>query len=102
MSRIDFSQMVTAEAKAAADLIEERAGMTVSRVQGRLALGPATCEALDAIASDPETLWAMRQTITHATEWRRTSQAMDELGYLLEYTPEQIDALFRAAMELQP
>jgi len=31
-------------------------------------------------------------------EWRRTSQTMDELGYLLGYTPEQMDDMFRVAM----
>jgi hypothetical protein len=83
----------TAEALAA-----ERAAMYCSRLQGRLVLGEATCDALDAIAADTATPWAMRQTINNAIEWRRTSQAMTELGYLLGYTDAQMDDLFRLAM----
>jgi len=79
-------------------LAAERAAMYCSRLQGRLVLGEATCDALDAIAADTATPWAMRQTINNAIEWRRTSQAMTELGYLLGYTDAQMDDLFRLAM----
>lgn len=82
-------------------LEEERSAMTVSRLQGRLTLGETTCNALDQIANNPETPWAMRQTILHAIEWKRTSQAMTELGYLLGYGPDQMDALFRAAAAVE-
>lgn len=41
------------------------------------------------------------QTFTNAIEWRRTSQAMTELGYLLGYTEDQMDDLFRVAMTVQ-
>ena len=85
----------------AAILATERAAMVCSRLQGRLVLGPETCAALDAMAADPETPWAMRQTIANAIEWRRTSQAMTELGYLLGYTDYQMDDLFRAAMKVE-
>lgn len=80
------------------ELAAWRKGMVVTRLQGRLILGETVCDQLDAIAADPETPWAMRQTILHAETWRRTSQAMDELGYVLGYTEEQKDALFLAAM----
>jgi len=79
-------------------LSAERAAMKCSRLQGRLVLGEATCTALDAIAVDDLTPWAMRQTINNAIEWRRMSQSMTELGYLLGYTDEQMDDLFRIAM----
>jgi len=79
-------------------LAAERAAMKCSRLQGRLVLGEATCDALDAIAADPTTPWAMRQTIQNAIEWRRMSQSMTELGYLLGYTDTQMDELFRQAM----
>ena len=89
-----FTPVLTpAEARAA-----ERAAMACSRLQGRLVLGEATCNALDAIANDDLTPWAMRQTINNAIEWRRTSQAMTELGYLLGYDDAQMDDLFRTAM----
>ena len=79
-------------------LAAERAAMKCSRLQGRLVLGEATCDALDAIAADDLTPWAMRQTIQNAIEWSRTSQAMTELGYLLGYSDTQMDDLFRQAM----
>jgi hypothetical protein len=79
----------------------ERAGMICSRLQGRLTLGPETCAALDALAADPATPWAMRETITGAIEWSRTSQAMDELGYALGYAADEMDALFRIAMTVR-
>lgn len=84
-----------------AELAAERAAMVCSRLQGRLVLGPQTCAAIDALAADPDTPWAMRETILNAIEWRRTSQAMTELGYLLGYTGEQMDALFRQAMTVE-
>ena len=47
--------------KAAITLSEERKGMVVSRLQGRLTLGPQTVSALDAFAADPNTPWAMQK-----------------------------------------
>lgn len=79
-------------------LAAERAGMVCSRLQGRLVLGEKTCAAIDAMAADDRTPWAMRQTILNAIEWRRTSQAVTELGYMLGYTDTQMDDLFRVAM----
>lgn len=79
---------------------DPRAAMVCSRLQGRLVLGPETCAAIDALAVDPATPWAMRETITNAIEWRRTSQAMTELGYLLGYGDDQMDELFIAAMDV--
>jgi hypothetical protein len=43
----------------------------------------------------------MRQAISNAIEWRRTSQTITELGYLLGYTDEQMDNLFRQAMVVE-
>jgi hypothetical protein len=97
---IDWTPEQIAEWEAQA-IIEERKRMICSRLQGRLVLGEAICDALDYMASDPNTPWAMRQTIANAIEWRRTSQAMTELGYLLGYTDEQMDELFRQAMGVE-
>jgi hypothetical protein len=77
-----------------------RAGAKCSRLQGRLTLGAEVCAALDAMAADPATPWAMRETITGAIEWRRSSQTIDELGYLLGYDAPRMDALFEAAMQV--
>lgn len=80
------------------DLDGWRAAAKCSRLQGRLTLGADVCAALDAMAADPATPWAMRETINSAMEWRRTSQTIDELGYLLGYTDAQMDTMFDAAM----
>jgi hypothetical protein len=84
----------------AAKLEAQRDAMVCSRLQGRLVLGEDVCNLIDEIAADPKTPWAMRQTIANAIEWRRTSQSMTELGYLLGYTDEQMDDLFRHAMHV--
>ena len=94
---IDWGKMVTAEAAAAAALAQMRAGLTCTRLQGRLTLGEAVCAQIDALAADPATPWPMREAISHAGLWVRASQTMDELGYLLGYTDAQMDALFVAA-----
>jgi hypothetical protein len=95
---IDWGQMATAEDWAMAKTAARRAGMVCSRLQGRLVLGPQVCAALDALIDDPATPWAMAEAIRHANTWHRTSQAIDELGYLLGYSAEEMDALFDAAM----
>lgn len=79
---------------------ELRKSMKRSRLQGRITLGEAACTALDTIAADPNTPWAMREAIKNAGEWQRTSPTMDELGWLLGYTPEQMDTLFEQAVSV--
>jgi hypothetical protein len=83
------------------DLLEWRETAQASRLQGRLVLGPQTCALLDAMAADPDTPWAMRETILNASVWYRNSPTMDELSWLLGYSPEQSDALFRQAEGLR-
>lgn len=78
----------------------KRQSMKCSRLQGRITLGEATCIALDTIAADPNTPWAMREAIKNAGEWQRTSPTMDELGWLVGYTPEQMDTLFEQAVSV--
>ena len=97
---IDFTRLITPEARAAAALAERRAGMVCSRLQGRLVLGPDVVARLDAIATDPAESWGLRETIANATEWHRTSQTMAALAWVLGITDEQMDALFEAAMQV--
>jgi hypothetical protein len=99
-------------AMTAGELATWREGMVVSRLTGRLVLGEAVCKQLDAMATAPvipdepefpvgqNLPWAMRQAILHADVWRRTSSAMDELGYLMGYSDAQKDDLFLAAMAM--
>ena len=81
-------------------IAQQRQSMTCSRLQARLAIGPDTCAALDAMATDPNLPWAIRQTLAYAQDWQRTHPGMDEIGWALGYDADQIDALFRMAMTL--
>lgn len=74
--------------------------LTVSRRQGRLALGEARCNVLDAASEDPQIPWAMRDAIKSATEWYRSASEIDELAWLLDLSPAEIDDLFRLAVTL--
>jgi len=76
-------------------LAEERALMVCSPMQGILTLGPIEW---GKILSYRETAtWAERVIIDSAQDWKRTSQNIAFFGYLLNYTDEQMDDLFRAA-----
>jgi len=97
---IDFTRLITPEARAAADLAARREAMVCSRLQGRLVLGPDVVARLDAIAADPAESWGLRETIANATEWHRTSQTMAALAWVLGITDEQMDTLFEAAMQV--
>ena len=79
---------------------DTRAAMSCSELQGRLTLGPEVCAMLDAMATNPLTPWAMRQTIAKAGTWYRLSQSIDELGYLLGFDDAQMDDLFVAAAKV--
>lgn len=81
-------------------LAAERAGMVCSPLQGRLALGEAEWSRVEAMLADPEAPWAMRQVITSASVWQRLSPMIDELAWLMGYDDEQVDGLFRVAMQI--
>lgn len=98
---IDWSQMVTVESAAAEFEAAAWATLKCTRLQGRLVLGPETCATLDAMAADPATPWAMRETIANAAAWHCNSQSMDELAYLLGYSDADRLALFRKAVEVR-
>jgi hypothetical protein len=84
----------------AADLARERERMICSPLQGKLTLGQEAWAAVEAWRDEYAT-WAQRQIIDSALDWRRTSQNMQFFAYLLGYTDEQMDDLFRAAMQVQ-
>jgi hypothetical protein len=84
----------------APDLAARRALMKCSRLQGRIVLGEAVCAQIDAMAANPNTFWIVRETITNAIEWSRTSETMELLGWAMGYTDAQMDALFDAAMQV--
>lgn len=80
--------------------ISWRASAKCSPMQGKLALGQAEWAKIEAYR-DTYATWAQRIVIDSAQEWRRNSQDIQFFGYLLEYTDEQMDALFEAAMQIK-
>ena len=97
--RITVNGIVT-DGSPAAVLTAERSAMIVSRRQARIALGEAMCNALDAASDNPELPWVMRDAIKSAGEWHRNAPEIDELAWLLDLTPPEIDDLFRLAETL--
>lgn len=79
-------------------LHEERAGMVCSPLQGSLVLGETLWSQVETMLADPQTPFAMRRSINSATVWERLSPMMDEMAYLMNLTPYEVDDLFRAAM----
>ena len=88
---------------------ERRAAMPpISPLQGILTLGETRWNAVleyrdrvykddpdpDNKDGDPMTPWAQKVIIDNAADWVRTSQNVGFIGYLLEYTDEEMDALF--------
>lgn len=76
----------------------ERARMVVSPMQGILTLGET--EWGKVLAYRETASWAERVIIDSAQNWRRTSQNIAFFGYLLGYTEEQMDDLFRRAAQV--
>ena len=78
----------------------ERQGMVCSAFQGRAALSDAELltaaqTAVDAAGGITALAWE------YAIEWKRTSPMIAALSAVLELTDEQVDDLFRAAMEIE-
>lgn len=71
-----------------------------SPMQGKLALGPVEWAKIETYR-DTEATWAQKIVIDSANEWRRNSQDIQFFGYLLGYTEEQMDNLFKAAMTIE-
>lgn len=82
-------------------LAAERQTMVCSPLQGQLALGETKWAEVEAVLADPETPWAMRVTIDKATEWKRLSQSIDQLAWLVGLDEFQTDDLFRAAVQIE-
>lgn len=78
----------------------ERAEWSISRRQGKIALGEERWNKVLEILDDPEAPWSLRVTIEEAIEWRRLSPEMDELIWAMDMTQEEVDDLFRLAMTL--
>ena len=81
----------------AVELANQRAQMVCSKMQGILTLGETKWGEVLTYRDLATTTWSERMTIDSATEWHRTSQSIQFIGYLVGYTDEQMDAMFIAA-----
>jgi hypothetical protein len=78
-------------------LAAERAGMSCTPMQGQLALGEVNWGIILAWR-DTQATWAQKIIIDSAQTWVRNSQNIAFFAYLLNFTDEQTDDLFRVAM----
>jgi hypothetical protein len=102
-----FAGMIWADGRAIqpavdaeAELIEFRASASCSPLQGQLALGEERWGQVEAFVASPDCPWAMKRTVLSASAWHRNSSDIDALAWILGYTPEEVDDLFRLAMTL--
>jgi len=79
-------------------LAQAREAMVISPLQGILTLGET--EWGKVLAYRETASWAEKVVIDNAADWYRTSENIAFFGYLLNYTDEQMDALFIAAAQV--
>lgn len=83
-----------------AELQAERIGMTCSPMQGRLAFGEAEWAKVQAYY-DTHATWTEKVVIDSSGAWKRTSENIAFFQYLLDYSDEQVDDLFRLAATIE-
>lgn len=89
---------------AVAILVEERLTLSCTPMQGILALGESNWQKVldfrdgtgDWLAAGPAP-WSQKVIIDGAQTWVRNSQNIQFFQYLLGFTDEEVDTLFRAA-----
>ena len=82
------------------DPAKVRAAMpTISPMQGILTLGESEWGKI--LAYRETATWQERIVIDNAADWFRTSENIAFFGHLLNYTDEQLDALFIAAAKVR-
>jgi hypothetical protein len=81
-------------------LAEWRARTSVTPLQGKLALGETQWVRVEEILADPETPWTMKETIRAASVWKRNSEDIQALAWLLGFTETEVDALFEKALTI--
>jgi hypothetical protein len=72
-----------------------RKGMVVSAMQGILTLGETNWGRV--LAYRETASWVEQMIIDSAQDWRRTSQNIQFIGYLLGFSDDQMDTMFTAA-----
>ena len=79
--------------------LQSREWMTCTPMQGQLALGETNWGIILAWR-DANATWAQKVIINSAQTWVRNSQNIAFFQYLLGFTDEQVDELFRVAKEI--
>lgn len=80
-------------------LAQERKGMSCSPMQGILTIGE---EKWGEVLTYRETAtWAEKVIIDSSTEWQRVSENIEFIGYLIGYSDEQMDDMFRTARHIR-
>tara|TARA_R110000782_G_scaffold106459_1_gene194672 strand:- start:2675 stop:3160 length:486 start_codon:yes stop_codon:yes gene_type:complete len=75
-----------------------REGMTCTPLQGKLAIGETLWAGV--VTYSETAPWVQRMVIESASNWHRTSQDIQFIGYLLGVTDIEMDDLFRLAVTL--
>ena len=75
-----------------------RQAMSCSKMQGILTLGETKWG--EVLAYRETASWTEKMVIDSAQDWRRTSQNIQFIGYLVGYTDAEMDALFIAAQSV--
>lgn len=79
-------------------LAEERASMACTPLQGKLAIGETLWAGV--VTYSDTSPWAQKMVIESASNWHRTSEDIQFIGYLLGVTDLEMDDLFRLAVTL--
>jgi hypothetical protein len=84
---------------AVAELQAQRAGMSCTRMQGILALGPVRWAAV--MTYHDTATWAEQVIIDSASDWQRLSQNIQFFAYLLNLSATEVDDLFITAAGIE-
>ena len=79
-------------------LATERAGMACTPLQGKLAIGEILWGKV--MAYRDTATWVEQMVIDDSAMWRRTSQDIQFIGYLIGVTDLEMDDFFRLAITL--
>ena len=99
MTQVEIDALPQAPSEAQL-LAAERATMVCSPMQGILTLGETEwAKVLE--YRDTTATWQEQVIIDSALDWKRNSQNIAFFQYLLGYTDEQVDNLFRTAIQVE-
>jgi len=79
---------------------QKRSRMSCTSLQGKIALGAEAWAKVIAYRDEPETPFSVKVIIDDSPVWTRISQDISLIGWALDYTDEQMDALFLQAAKV--